>query len=95
MYSGVYNVQGSRGKIIKRADGEVLPLHFLDDVAERRSEVLVWTLRFNDVLDPELLYDSLSRLLEAEGWRKLGGRLRQDVNFIPLEGLTSLICWVY
>ncbi|KAK2756194.1 hypothetical protein FQN54_005602 [Arachnomyces sp. PD_36] len=57
---------------------EVLPTHFLDDTPGNRSFVLVWTLRFNDVLDANRLHSSLTRLLEMEGWRKLGGRLRTN-----------------
>ena len=59
---------------------EVFPLHFLDDTKTLRDIVVTWTLRFNDVLDPDRLYASLSRLLDIGDWRKLGGRLRLKVN---------------
>ncbi|KFY99647.1 hypothetical protein V498_00599 [Pseudogymnoascus sp. VKM F-4517 (FW-2822)] len=47
----------------------------LDDNKVLNSIVVAWTLRFNDVLDPDRLHTSLSRLLEIGDWRKLGGRL--------------------
>ncbi|KAK5651414.1 hypothetical protein OQA88_12502 [Cercophora sp. LCS_1] len=59
---------------------EVYPLHMLDDTKTLRGIVVTWTLRFNDVLDPEKLHASLSRLLDIGDWRKLGGRVRLDDN---------------
>lgn len=55
---------------------EVLPMHLFDDVFYLRSHTLMWTLRFDDVLDADMLGNSLSELFQCEGWRKLGGRLR-------------------
>ncbi|KAJ5166197.1 uncharacterized protein N7482_004978 [Penicillium canariense] len=52
---------------------EVYPLHKLDDIKDFRNHV-IWMMRFNDVLDAEMLADSLSRLLEIGDWKKLGGR---------------------
>ncbi|OJJ47737.1 hypothetical protein ASPZODRAFT_15186 [Penicilliopsis zonata CBS 506.65] len=37
-----------------------------------------YTLRFNDVLDPEKLHSSLVELLKIGDWKKLGGRLRRN-----------------
>ncbi|KAM0321654.1 hypothetical protein ACHAQA_010010 [Verticillium albo-atrum] len=37
---------------------------------------LTWLMRFEDVLDVDMLRDALARLLERDGWRKVGGRLR-------------------
>ncbi|KAH6669906.1 hypothetical protein B0J14DRAFT_619062 [Halenospora varia] len=54
----------------------IIPLHSKDDTKINRAMVLDLTLRFNDVLDPSKLRDSLARLLEMGHWRKLGGRLR-------------------
>jgi hypothetical protein len=48
----------------------------LDDTPTLRGIVVTWTLRFNDVLDPEKLHASLSKLLEIGDWKKVGGRLR-------------------
>jgi len=44
--------------------------------------VLDFTLRFDDVLDPEKLSAALVRLMELGNWRKLGARLRMNVNDI-------------
>lgn len=57
---------------------EVIPATFFDDTPLNRGVVLYVTFRFNDVLDTSLLRDSLSRLLEIDGWRRLGGRFRLD-----------------
>lgn len=55
---------------------EVIPAPFFDDTSLNRGVVLYVTFRFNDVLDANALRESLSRLLEIDGWRKLGGRFR-------------------
>ncbi|KAK6857717.1 hypothetical protein PG995_005416 [Apiospora arundinis] len=55
---------------------EVYPVHMLDDNKTLRASIVTWTLCFNDVLDPDQLHTSLSRLLEIGDWRKIGGRLR-------------------
>jgi hypothetical protein len=62
-------------------DDVVYPLHMLDDSKTLRNIVVAWTLRFDDVLDVEKLYDSLSRLLKIGDWRMIGGRLRLRVRF--------------
>lgn len=54
-------------------------MHLFDDVFYLRSHTLMWTLRFDDVLDADMLGNSLSELFQCEGWRKLGGRLRLKV----------------
>lgn len=60
---------------------DIYPVHMLDDTKTLRDIVVTWTLRFNDVLDADNLYASLSRLLEIGDWRKVGGRLRLKVSF--------------
>ncbi|KAK8106608.1 hypothetical protein PG999_009967 [Apiospora kogelbergensis] len=55
---------------------EVYPVHMLDDNKTLRASIVTWTLCFNDVLDPDQLHSSLSRLLEIGDWKKIGGRLR-------------------
>ncbi|KAK2601761.1 hypothetical protein QQS21_004645 [Conoideocrella luteorostrata] len=37
-----------------------------------------WTMRFNDVLDANMLHESFKKLLEIGDWRKLSGRLRRN-----------------
>lgn len=59
---------------------DVYPVHMLDDTKTLRDIVVTWTLRFNDVLDAEKLHASLAKLLEIGDWRKVGGRLRLNVN---------------
>ncbi|SCO91665.1 uncharacterized protein FRV6_15793 [Fusarium oxysporum] len=56
---------------------DIIPVHLFDDTAAARGIVLVWTLQFEDVLNPHKLSDALSKLFEMEGWRRLGGRFRQ------------------
>lgn len=59
---------------------DVYPVHMLDDTKTLRDIVVTWTLCFNDVLDADNLYASLSKLLEIGDWRKAGGRLRLKVS---------------
>ena len=46
--------------------------------------VLDFTMRFDDVLDPEKLCTALTRLMELGNWRKLGARLRMNVKDAPV-----------
>ncbi|KAJ4865460.1 hypothetical protein T069G_01990 [Trichoderma breve] len=55
---------------------EIAPLHLFDDTTTLRGFTLMWTFKFDEVLNADMLGDSLSRLFQMEGWRKLGGRLR-------------------
>lgn len=64
-------------------DDDVYPLHGFDATKQRRIFV-TRVLRFNDVLDAEVLRTSLSRLLEVGDWRKLGGCVRYTVG-IPMR----------
>ncbi len=57
----------------------VIPMHFFDDNWVNRSILLDFTLRFDDVLNPEKLRNALVRLMELGHWKKLGARLRQNV----------------
>jgi hypothetical protein len=59
---------------------EVIPVHLFDDSAPARGIVLVWTLKFADVLDPSKLHAALSHLFQMEGWRRFGGRFRYRVS---------------
>jgi hypothetical protein len=61
----------------------IIPFHFWDDVPYTRGICLNVTLRFEEVLDTKQLHDSLERLFEIGNWRKLGARLRQNVNQQP------------
>jgi hypothetical protein len=59
---------------------EIAPVHLFDDTATMRGITLMWTFKFEEVLDADKLGNSLSELFQMEGWRKLGGRLRRRVN---------------
>ncbi|KUI64228.1 hypothetical protein VM1G_10984 [Cytospora mali] len=56
---------------------EIYPLHPFDDTNEKRK-MLSWTLRFDNILDADLLHYSLVKLIDRPGWRKMGGRLREN-----------------
>ncbi|KAM7199947.1 hypothetical protein V8F33_004121 [Rhypophila sp. PSN 637] len=60
----------------KRPTDEVLVAHALDDTRALRNIIMGLAFRFDDVLDCDKIHDALARLLEAGGWRRLGGRLR-------------------
>lgn len=60
-------------------DDDVYPVHMLDNTKTLKDIVVTWTLRFDDVLNADMLHASLSRLLEIGDWRKVGGRLRLKV----------------
>lgn len=61
------------------ADWDEFPVHLMDG-CKLNHKVLGWTMRFNDVLDANLLHSSLTRLLSIGDWRKLGGRLKRNVS---------------
>ncbi|KAI0164004.1 hypothetical protein GGR57DRAFT_498096 [Xylariaceae sp. FL1272] len=62
------------------ATDTVIPLHHMDDNNINRQMVLMFMMRFDDVLDPQLLKTSLEKLLSRDDWRKLGARLRLNEN---------------
>lgn len=59
---------------------EIAPVHLFDDTGTMRGFTLMWTFKFDEVLDADKLGSSLSELFQMEGWRKLGGRIRRRVN---------------
>lgn len=61
-------------------DDEVYPVHYFDDTLINRSMIMCWTMKFDEVLDPEALHTALARVLEIGDWRKLGGRLKLNVK---------------
>ncbi|KAI2614885.1 hypothetical protein GGR54DRAFT_632530 [Hypoxylon sp. NC1633] len=58
----------------------VIPLHRFDDTPVNRKVIVEFTMRFDDVLDPDKLRFSLEKLLNRRDWRKLGGRLRLNAD---------------
>ncbi|OTA98481.1 hypothetical protein M426DRAFT_69733 [Hypoxylon sp. CI-4A] len=59
---------------------EIYPVHFIDQATILRSSVISYSFRYEHVLDPQRLRESLVTLLSSGDWRKLAGRLRQNVN---------------
>ncbi|KAI1136067.1 hypothetical protein F5Y05DRAFT_392812 [Hypoxylon sp. FL0543] len=58
----------------------VVPLHRFDDVSINRKVIVEYTMKFDDVLDPDKLRLSLEKLLSRRDWRKLGARLRLNTD---------------
>lgn len=65
----------------------IVPLSAGDDNFVNKSIVMLFMMRFDDVLDPDKLRVSLEKLLERDGWRKLGARLRLNVRCMRFETL--------
>ncbi|OGM42334.1 hypothetical protein ABOM_007876 [Aspergillus bombycis] len=61
------------------ADDYIYPVHLLDG-AEYQHCILTLFIKFNDILDAGKIKDSLTRLLEIDDWKKLGGRFRTKVH---------------
>ncbi len=68
----------------------VIPIHFFDDHPIFRRVVLYNLLAFDDVLNVDKLHTTLTRLVQRDTWRKLGGRVRKDVSFQPSENLLGI-----
>ncbi|OJI95806.1 hypothetical protein ASPVEDRAFT_77587 [Aspergillus versicolor CBS 583.65] len=58
----------------------VLPVSLWDSANIRRKWCLHYCFRFNDVLDPGELHNSLERLMQIGEWRRLGARIRMNSN---------------
>ncbi|KAL5365927.1 hypothetical protein BJX96DRAFT_182057 [Aspergillus floccosus] len=59
----------------------VVPVPLMDDQQLGRNSCVHHTYIFNDVLDTDKLQRSLQRLLEIGGWRKLGARVRMNLDY--------------
>lgn len=59
---------------------KVVPMYDADDNAVNRAIIMLFMMKFDDVLDPEKLRSSLEKLLNRDGWRKLGARMRLNVS---------------
>jgi hypothetical protein len=59
---------------------KIVPLHYFDDAPLWRAFNLYSLFVFDDVLDAEKLRSSLERLINKDGWWKLGARLRRNVR---------------
>lgn len=69
-----------------KAADTIIPAHSHDDTATFRAIILDFTLRFDDVLDPEAMRRALARLMELGNWKKLGSRLR--INVLAVSSLS-------
>ncbi|KAI1448577.1 hypothetical protein F5Y02DRAFT_274756 [Annulohypoxylon stygium] len=79
------NLLSSSKKEVPRApptisSDTIVPLNRFDDAPLTRKVIVEFTMRFDDVLDPEKLRTSLDKLLSRHDWRKLGARLRLNTN---------------
>lgn len=64
----------------KTPTDEVVPFHLIDGMDMYRSITLAVTFRIHDVLDTKKLYHSLCTLIESDGWKRVGGRVRKNVS---------------
>ena len=71
---------------------DVTPLRFVDELYPVSFD---FTLIFQDAMDSETLRASADRLLQREGWRQLGARLRRTVwLLVELNKLrNSILIW--
>ncbi|EJT75897.1 hypothetical protein GGTG_05823 [Gaeumannomyces tritici R3-111a-1] len=68
----------SSGQPARNPTDDVFPVYELDSYNEV-TRMVAWTmLRFDEVLDPLMLRDSLARLATIGDWRKLGSRVRKN-----------------
>ncbi|ELQ41678.1 hypothetical protein OOU_Y34scaffold00258g12 [Pyricularia oryzae Y34] len=58
----------------------IIPLHEYDCMPLLTTIFLTILLKYDRVLDPEALRKSLIQLIDRDGWRKLGARLKQDAK---------------
>ncbi|KAK7959713.1 Transcriptional regulator sdnM [Apiospora aurea] len=64
---------------------KVIPLHGFDTMPVYTNMVLSLMLKYDKVLDPLILRDSLIELVSREGWCKLGSRLERNVLYLPIH----------
>ena len=60
-------------------DDVVYPLHSFD-LFKMAGGFMIRTMLFNDQLNPIILKNSLSKLVNTGDWRKFGGRVRISVS---------------
>jgi hypothetical protein len=70
---------------------EVVPLPFFDDTLLLANNVITHMYVYDTVLDPEKLSDSLERLAQRRGWRKMSARVRKNVSFSIFRGV-RVVC---
>lgn len=57
-----------------------IPLYYFDSTHQVKSTVMCLTLKFDDLLDADMLHESLIKLIKNDHWRKIGGQLRLGVS---------------
>ena len=88
------SLTGGARQIQRHETDIVFPVHSADQAKVIRESIISYTFRFNDVLQPEKLHDSLIRLVETEDWRKIGGRLRKNVRS-SVQAQVSRLMYVF
>ncbi|PVH92963.1 hypothetical protein DM02DRAFT_721895 [Periconia macrospinosa] len=73
-------IRGKRVAPERVATDEVIPLGWLDDTKQNRNVIIDFALIFDEVLDEKKLVRALEKLVEKPGWKRLGGRLRLNIN---------------
>ncbi|KAF4945000.1 hypothetical protein FGADI_12259 [Fusarium gaditjirri] len=56
------------------------PIHGFDDTPFMRKCPILWTIRFDEILDADMLNEALGKHFEMDGWRRLVGRIRLNVS---------------
>ncbi|TPX07382.1 uncharacterized protein E0L32_002148 [Thyridium curvatum] len=59
---------------------QVIPLHWFEDGFMWKTVIVYTLLAFDEALDPETLRDSLTRLIQRDGYKKLGARIRKNAQ---------------
>jgi len=59
----------------------VIPLSYYDNNTMFKSITMHAIMVYDEVLDPDKLRSSLSKLIGRETWQKLGARLEKGVRF--------------
>lgn len=71
---------------------KIIPLSGLDSSWMMQAAITNWSFRFHDVLDADLLYQSLEELVKkGENWGKLGGRFRLSVSKSKAVSVKSIL----
>lgn len=73
-------LQHRSAQVDKLNGDRVLPLRLLDSNEAFTRLAVDFTLRFDDVLDPEKLHNSIKRLVQLGTWNQLGVRYKKNVS---------------
>lgn len=81
---GLFSAKQASPPIISTDD--ITPLRFVDELYPFSFD---FSLVFRDVMDVELLRAAADTVLQREGWRQLGARLRRTVCTYPFRHFQS------